>query len=482
MKGLGLAGAGIGAAAMSAPVFHDLDEVTSAPNGKLKRPWYVKEREINNPTCEIDFKIMSRMNDNNCLHGDIYAIYSDVSQYRMAKIFGTNVVANMMNKGSERVNEGIQNNIPGWNLRDAALNHASCYMAPISFVNTGNNFAGSLNTPSTYGVTKWTGTPEENSQMLRSAAKFLGASEVQFGELDSNTKKLVFNNFIIGAKPIVFENVDVGYETDSKFVFPDRQLYVISVAIQMSKELFRHGQSQLRWAANMSRYRQWCVLQNELQGFLTGLGYQAFGYPVTYYGLMPALADAVLTGHAEISRNDNVCISPEFGTVTGYYSLITDLPLAPSKPIDAGIFRFCHTCRKCADACPKQAIRHDKEPSWDLSPSALDPKKENVWSTPGKKTFHTDAGLCMSMWWETSVGCAICMGTCTFNTNSASVHQLVRSTLSTTPVFNRFLWQADKTFGYGITADEDKEKWWDYSLPTLGYDTTVTSFDGGYSK
>ena len=43
MKALGLAGAGVGAAAAAAPVFHDLDEVMSSASMQ-KHPWYVKER------------------------------------------------------------------------------------------------------------------------------------------------------------------------------------------------------------------------------------------------------------------------------------------------------------------------------------------------------------------------------------------------------------------------------------------------------
>ncbi|MGI2335882.1 MAG: hypothetical protein ACRKGH_04455, partial [Dehalogenimonas sp.] len=55
MKGLGLAGAGIGAAALTAPQFQDLDEVMSAPKANFKHAWYVKNRDAFNPTVEIDW-------------------------------------------------------------------------------------------------------------------------------------------------------------------------------------------------------------------------------------------------------------------------------------------------------------------------------------------------------------------------------------------------------------------------------------------
>ena len=35
---------------------------------------------------------------------------------------------------------------------------------------------------------------------------------------------------------------------------------------------------------------------------------------------------------------------------------MTDLPLAPGKPIDLGVEDFCKVCRKCANTCPTNSI------------------------------------------------------------------------------------------------------------------------------
>ena len=58
LKILGLGGVGLSAAAVSAPVFHDLDELMASPEAESKRLWYVKE--VDKPTCEIDWSIMKR--------------------------------------------------------------------------------------------------------------------------------------------------------------------------------------------------------------------------------------------------------------------------------------------------------------------------------------------------------------------------------------------------------------------------------------
>ena len=61
MKGLGLAGAGLGVAAAASPVFHDLDELTASPTGEWKRSWWVKEREYDDPTAEVDWSMLKRL-------------------------------------------------------------------------------------------------------------------------------------------------------------------------------------------------------------------------------------------------------------------------------------------------------------------------------------------------------------------------------------------------------------------------------------
>ena len=54
MKGLGLAGAGIGAASLAAPSFHDLDEMISSSGAQWKRAWWIKNLELEKPAVELD--------------------------------------------------------------------------------------------------------------------------------------------------------------------------------------------------------------------------------------------------------------------------------------------------------------------------------------------------------------------------------------------------------------------------------------------
>ncbi|OBW62539.1 MAG: reductive dehalogenase [Dehalococcoides mccartyi] len=475
MKALGVVGVGAGTAAAATPMFHDLDEVIASPIAGKKRSWWIKDLEIGKPTVEVDWNVLSRYDDGNCLHG--------VSG-RLANFVGADAV-NALNAEREATRmDGIRNGRSGYTLKDDALRYGASEdwgHVPMSYVLTDipiTVMGGRVPSYQDLGVPKYVGTPEENSRMMRAALRFFGASDVGFTELGSRERALVYTRHPNGKK-IVFEQVDKAYERADAYVMPDKPLWIVSVAVQMSKEMFRHGTGTIRIAANTTRYRLWSIIQQCSQIFLYELGYQGIGYPIFHHGVVPAAADAILTGMAEAGRNDNYCISPEYGSVCGYYSLITDLPLAPTPPIDSGIFNFCHTCRKCAETCPIEAISFESEPSWDIPNSKIVPEQTPIWSALGKKVFHTDAPACMSIWY--SLSCARCMGNCVFNTNPAAVHNIIKGIIGNTSMFNSVLWQADKLFGYGLTPEEEREDWWNLDLPVMGQDSTIGAIHGGYN-
>jgi epoxyqueuosine reductase len=102
-------------------------------------------------------------------------------------------------------------------------------------------------------------------------------------------------------------------------------------------------------------------VQSSLQNFLRGLGYQGLGEASTN-ALAIAPAFGVLAGLGEMSRINRL-ITPEFGPMVRVFKVITDLPLATDKPINAGIMEFCAHCKKCAEACPSGALSFDDEPT-----------------------------------------------------------------------------------------------------------------------
>jgi reductive dehalogenase len=186
----------------------------------------------------------------------------------------------------------------------------------------------------------------------------------------------------------------------------------------------------------------------KIQQFLKGLGYQGLGGGTGSFG--PAIAFGVMGGAVEHARMSTVGVSPEFGsTIRGLNRMLTDLPLEPTKPIDSGILNFCTNCKICANECPFGALSLG-EREWEGPIPAYN---------PGFKGYRVDYHKCPF--------CGACMAMCPFNSIEHSfVHDLVKSTVSTTSIFNGFFANMHSLFDYGF---KDPETWWDMAdEPTYG--------------
>jgi reductive dehalogenase len=212
--------------------------------------------------------------------------------------------------------------------------------------------------------------------------------------------------------------------------------------------------------ATTEAYQRGLMIQNNVQEFLRALGYQAMGEAVLN-GLGIAPAFAVLGGLGELSRLNRV-ITPEYGPMVRIFKFVTDLPLEADKPIDAGIARFCKSCKKCAEACPPAALSFDTEPNW---------QPVGAWSNAGHQAWFEDSLRCKRYWHEElGTNCGICFAVCPFSKRNASfMHDLIRMQIAVSPTFNDIMRNVDDAFGYGVQKSPDQ--WWSLDLPEFGIDT-----------
>lgn len=82
-------------------------------------------------------------------------------------------------------------------------------------------------------------------------------------------------------------------------------------------------------------------------------------------------------------------------------SVITDMPLATDKPIDAGIAAFCDKCKACRIYCPANAIPDER---------SSEAGKDHL----GNDRYIVDTGRCFSYFAKHKY-CSMCLPVCVYN-------------------------------------------------------------------
>jgi reductive dehalogenase len=453
LKYLGLGGVGIGAASVGAsaiaplsPKVRDLDELTSSHLSELKRPWWVKETD--KPTTEVDWQMMKRFD----YHEVMWAA-------GLKKALGPEQFDRVFRQAALNRTNWIKENKPGQTLPDVAM--TSCSHRAAQF------FIGPQTspTPEDLGVPRWEGTPEENARMVRAFLRMHGASLVTFCALDTNTTEKIFYSYDTGAGPAQGPRLDIidadqpednaeeGYR-----VIPKKARTVIVYAMRMSDEFIRRPVTQLGARMHGYMYDQKSIIQANLQNFLRTLGYMGIGEAALFNALGVSIGWAVMSGMGEMSRIGH-CITPEYGIMLRVQKVVTDLPLAPGKPVNFGLANFCRTCKKCAEHCPPEALSKETEPTWDT--------RGKPYANPGVKNWYFPQETCNAYIREVN-GCARCFGVCPYSHGLRSpIRDLFKASVATNSSLNRF-WRTADDILYG-TGELPVEKFWELDLPPWGY-------------
>ena len=105
-------------------------------------------------------------------------------------------------------------------------------------------------------------------------------------------------------------------------------------------------------------------------------------------------------GFGELGRHGSI-IHPTLGPLFRMGSVATSIELAIDQPIDAGIAKFCDTCRACRKYCPPGAIPDDRSPEAGTDHLGYD-------------RYMVDTGRCFPYFAKYSY-CSICLPVCVYN-------------------------------------------------------------------
>ncbi|MEA2121895.1 reductive dehalogenase [Dehalococcoides mccartyi] len=461
MKGLGIAGVGASTVAATGPIFKDLDDLTASPSGSFKRSWWVKEREFRDLTIDIDWNVL------------------DIRKPFTIAPLTTKVLEEAPR--IERRGSAMRANVKGDRLQDQAVTEAldrvwfyikagapaplnqNINVASNQFLNGG---------PDYWGAPRWQGTPEENLQLVRSVMHYFGSPQVFVFEIDEYIKKLFTEEVAWGDVETPQINQSNGIIT-----LPNKCRWGIIGAIKQNTVIQKYGikvhedgpakgyQPHFAEASCYDAYIDLHIVSLKIQAFLLGLGYSGVdaqfvgsGRHDPIRGLLGqyAVPFSAFAGLGEMSRANIIC-SPEYGLgMRRPVLMLTDLPLTPTKPVDSGIFSFCHTCKICATNCPSGQLSKDDEPTWEVHTYQGQPiNRSGICSYRADYVVASDFGCPRD--------CSLCQGICPFNhPNEAIIHPIIKGTVGVTPVLDGFFANMER-FIYS-PENMDMDAWWKRDL------------------
>jgi hypothetical protein len=176
--------------------------------------------------------------------------------------------------------------------------------------------------------------------------------------------------------------------------------YAIAVGQRMLWRAFQVVPSQESAIECMRVYHELGETVIGLAGYIRSLGYACkVEHPIGDSDLLH-LPIGLKAGFGELGRHGSI-IHPKLGPMFRMGSVITSIPLAIDKPIDAGIAAFCDTCRACRIYCPANAVPDHRSP---------EAGKDHL----GNDRYIVDTGKCFP-YFAKHYYCSICLPVCVYN-------------------------------------------------------------------
>jgi reductive dehalogenase len=259
------------------------------------------------------------------------------------------------------------------------------------------------------------------SNKIKKVGKFLGADLVGICEL--NRRWVYSHSFNLKTKEHL------------PFEVPDEFKYAISIGISMDYKMTKTAPTGISAASTGLGYSKMGYIGGSIAHFIRCLGYKAIPTGNDTLTSIPVAIDA---GLGELGRH-GLLINPKFGPRIRLCTVLTDMPLAVDQPISLGVTEFCKVCKKCAKACPSQAI---------LDGERTD-QPRNVSNKSGVLKWPINAEKCFKFWASNGFSCSLCIVSCPFNKVPGFHHDMVRWLIKQIPRLDSTIVWLDDLFGYG---------------------------------
>ncbi len=254
----------------------------------------------------------------------------------------------------------------------------------------------------------WEGSAPENSNHLKQAALYFGATAVGITALNETWFYATSKEGL----PIVFsaDQERPAITVEAKFI-PARLNRVIVILVPQDRELMAFSPSPLAGAAVGLGYSRMAEVASKTAALIRGLGYDAIPMGNDTSLSVPMAIDA---GLGEAGRH-GMLLHPRSGSLVRISKVLTDLPLTVDQPVTFGAADFCRSCTICAEHCPAKAISFDRDTTFETAcPS----------NSQGIKKWPVNSWACLKFWIYNGRECGICQAVCPFSRQRETAEKL----------------------------------------------------------
>ncbi len=212
-----------------------------------------------------------------------------------------------------------------------------------------------------------------------------------------------------------------------------------------------NGRDWISKSIGFDSYQRLALITQAMANYIRRLGFPASAQhlfcrpkPDTYQVLLPPLL--LHAGIGEAGRA-GIIVNPFLGLGYKAAAVLTNMPLAPDKPIDFGLQDFCRQCGICAEMCPSKAI----------------PAGDKVLYN-GRIHWKLEEERCARFFISnpTGNGCNMCVKVCPWTRPTTWNHNLVRWAVKRSSLARKVAITADSLFKGHRRGHPDRQWWFDY--------------------
>ena len=170
------------------------------------------------------------------------------------------------------------------------------------------------------------------------------------------------------------------------------QKWIVMIGIAHDYERIKDAPALSAGAEVVRQYGRGTKAAKDIAAWIRQRGWDAIPHGGPMAGPVLLIPPAIECGFGELGKHGSI-INREFGSSFRLASVLTDVPLSPTKKESYNVDDFCARCQVCANACPPDAILADKV------------------MVRGELKWYVDFDKCITFFNE-HAGCAICIAAC----------------------------------------------------------------------